>query len=513
MRILWILIPLTLLLAPADLEAGTDPKERDHLDMQSVVRVGRGTPELDRLLDEFLVEDSYQLVSGRFTISASDTIDTNILVLDATLIVEGLVEGMIVGVESNIFLRPGAEIRGDLVNLAGGLYRSSLAPVMGRTIDQPLAPYRVYLEPDKGWLIEGYAQRKRLELDGFLGFHVPTYERVNALGIRWGARYILEEGRALRPTELHGWIGYMSGRGAAAGGGEARWLYGRGRITLGAADQTRTHDYWVRSDLRNSISFLWDGDDYRNYYRTRWGYLAAQYEIGDQSRQLTIGSRASFERDRSLRTVHTWTIVGGKESRPNPPIGEGDIRALTTSIDGNWIGRRLAWEGVGIIETASTTIEGIRSFTRATLIGEFGMDAFANHALLTRWYFQAPILGTRRLPRQRWNTLGGSGTLSAYPIGEFYGDRVALVENRYVIPLPERWSLPIAGRPDFEIAHAIGNAWTRGESSDLAQSLEVRLRFTFFYLRAAIDPSDTKENRIGVGLNSPFSSRFPWRTH
>jgi hypothetical protein len=349
------------------------------------------------------------------------------------------------------------------------------------------------------------------ELDGFRGLHAPTYDRVDALGLRWGAAY-LSSPDTLAQARIHGWAGYMSGRGALEGGGEASWRRNRTTLALGAANETATNDRWIRGDLSNSLSFLWDGDDYRNYYLTRRAYLGLAHHLGRGDRTLTLALRGQREDDRSLHRTSAWTLVGGDESRPNPPIDEGVITGLAAALEGRWVGRKLAWEGAGSLETAGQILGGDFSFNRFVMLGRFGMDALADQVLFITWYFQGPFFGTESLPRQRWSILGGKGTLPAYDIGQFLGDRVAFVESRYVIPLPRRWRLPLLGAPDLELAHAIGNAWTEGMSADLIQNLEARLRFAFIYGYIATDPLHPSDQfRTGAGISWPFAKRYPWR--
>jgi hypothetical protein len=304
----------------------------------------------------------------------------------------------------------------------------------------------------------------------------------------------------------------MSGRGALEGGAEVRRRWGPTTLELGGANETVTNDRWLRGDLTNSLGFLLEADDYRNYYLTRRLFLTASHDLGRGDRRLTLALRGQYESDRSLETVPAWTIFGGDDARPNPPIDEGSIAGLTAGVGGIWVGRKTAWSGESTLETAGKVLGGDFAFNRFTLHGHFGMDAIANHALLFHWYFQGPVLGATSLPQQRWSTLGGTGTLPAYDIGQFRGDRVAFVESRYIIPLPKRWSLPILGRPDLEIAHAIGNAWTMGMNPDLIQNLEARIQFSFIYFRIVTDPVHPGDTfKPDLGLSWPFGDRFPWR--
>src|SRR5690606_14780658 len=107
---------------------------------QRVERVGSGAASVDERLDEVLA-GRYLLVARDTTFGAADTVPGPVLVLGATLIVEGVVAGDLVAVDSEVYLRPTARIVGDAVNIGGGLYRSEHAVVQGLRIDRPEAPY------------------------------------------------------------------------------------------------------------------------------------------------------------------------------------------------------------------------------------------------------------------------------------------------------------------------------------------------------------------------------------
>lgn len=475
-----------------------------------VERSGKGIAALDRRLDRLLASEDYLLITRDTLIAATDTVPRSVLVLQATLTVEGTIRGDLVEVGANVFLRPTARVEHDVVNIGGGLYPSALAYVGGTTVNEPLAPYRV-IRKGAGWLIEGTARTRYIELDGFKGFHIPTYDRVDAVGVRWGAAYVTSPD-TMDQTRIHGWTGYMSGRGALEGGAGVLRRWGPTRLEFGGANETTTNDRWLRGDLTNSLSFLLEADDYRNYYLTRRLFLTLGHDLGRSERRLSLALRGQIESDRSLETVPAWTIFGGDDARPNPAIDEGTITGLTAAVEGRWVGHRLAFSGESTLETAGELLGGDFAFNRFTLHGHFGMDALANHALLFHWYFQGPVLGATSLPRQRWSTLGGTGTLPAYDIGEFRGDRVAFLESRYIIPLPERWSLPILGRPALELAHAIGNAWTQGVDPDLIQNLEARIQFSFIYFRLVTDPVHPSDTfKPDFGLSWPFNDQYPWR--
>ncbi|HEX7117202.1 MAG TPA: hypothetical protein VF212_00330 [Longimicrobiales bacterium] len=476
---------------------------------QNVVAVGRGDAELDERLDRLIIEDDYLLVTRDTLIAAGDSVPRTLLVADATLTLEGAVAGDLVGVDANLFVRPSARVHGDVVNVGGGLYPSGLARIGGAVVDEPLAPYRV--ERDGGDVrIIGTADMPVLDLGGAFGFEPPTYDRVDALALRWGAGLLLPPLGAVEPR-LNGWIGYASGRGALNGGLELEARLGRTRLAFGGEEQTETQVRWIRGDLRNSLSFLVNGKDRRNYYEAEIAYAELAREFGRDGLGGTARLRAQYEDDESLGAGDPWTIFE-EDIRLNPPIDDGQIASLVVGLEGEWIGRNAAAEAGVDLEFADEVLGADFGFDRFVLRGEWAMDALANHLLEVEWRFQGPLLGTESLPRQRWSFIGGSGTLTTFETAQFRGDRLVFVETEYVIPLPQRLGLPILGAPDLQLIHVAGMAWTDDAERDIEQNVGVRLQFFGPFIRVMTNPADALDDvELDVGLSWPFDGERPWR--
>lgn len=432
-----------------------------------------------------------------------------LLVAGATLTLEGAVAGDLIGVDANLFLRPSARVHGDVLNFGGGLYPSALAEVGGEVVNAPLAPYSVALEGNVV-RIRGEAEVPLLELDGVFGFGPPTYDRVDALGLRWGAGLLLPPLRRIQPR-LNGWIGYASGRGAVNGGLELEARRGRTRFAVGAEERTATQDAWIRGDLRNSLSFLAKGSDQRNYYEAEAAYAELSREFGRDGLGGIARLRAQLERDESLGAGSPWVVLGDG-FRFNPPIDDGRISSILVGLAGEWIGRFAAAQVGADLEFAEDVLGGDFSFGRFVLSGEWAMDALANHLLQVEWRFQGPLPGTASLPRQRWSFVGGSSTLPTFATGQFLGDRLVFAETRYIVPLPQRFSLPIVGPPDLKFFHAFGMAWTDDVRRDLEQNIGIRLEFFVPYVRITTNPADPLDAlELDIGLAWPFDNERPWR--
>lgn len=472
-----------------------------------VETVGSSDVAVDRRLASLL--DAGPVVLTRdTTVAAGDTVRGSVLLLDATLILEGVVTGDLVLVDAGAFVRPGAVVLGDLVNVAGGLYRSEIARVDGTILDLPTASYRVVREPDR-IVIEAWGGPSPLELDGLVGFQPPAYDRVNGLTAVWGARYHLPRLGDVSPS-IHGEVGWLTQRGEPIYGvsGEVRWS--ATALEAGYEKGWATNDDWIRGDLDNALNYAWDGDDFRDYTGSERRWVGVRHEVGDEAKRFfgVVGVRGQVEDATSLRGGDPWHLWGGP-ARPNPAIDDGRTTSMVASFDLEWHGLQTDFEGGVEYEAAREWLDGAFAFDRVAVEGDWAMHALANHTLEIEFFLQRP-LGGGVMPRQEWSFVGGSGTLQTVEFARYQGDRVVFVESKYIIPMPDRVALPLLGAPDLQLIHAAGKAWVEGEDSGLEQEVGARLQFFGVYLRYMLDPGDFDNNKFDLGLSVPFGSRYPW---
>jgi hypothetical protein len=475
---------------------------------QQVVLRGAGDVDVDRRLAR-LLETQPLVVTRDTTIAAQDTVRRSVLVLDATLIHEGVILGDLVGVDAGTFVRPFAVVTGDLVNIAGGLYRSEIAAVGRRTIDLPTAGYRVLREPGL-LVIEATATDSPLELDGLLGLHAPTYDRVNGLTVVWGAAYRLPRIERVEPR-IHAQVGWLTQRGDPTYQLDASLRRGATELMLGHERAWHTHERWIRGDLLNSLAYLWDGSDYRDYHEVErsWAGLAREFAVGTGRFRARAAVRGQVEDATSLRAGRPWFVLGSDPPRPNPAIDDGRTTSMVADADLSWDGEQTRFAGRFEAEAAREVLRGNYHFGRIRAQGAWAMLAFANHTLTIDYFLQRP-LGGQTLPRQRWSFVGGANTLHTLPFAEFYGDHVVFVETNYIIPLPDRLALPILGAPRLHLLHAAGMAWTAGDDGSLHQEVGARLDLALIYVRYVLVPDDPGITDLSIGLAWPFGRRFPW---
>ena len=473
-----------------------------------IERVGGFDVALDRRLARLLDDDPLVLTADTL-VAATDTLRGPVLVLDATLILEGTVTGDLVLVDAGAFVRPGATVAGDLVNIGGGLYRSELSRVRGVILDEPTAGYRVVREGDRV-VIEARGAASRLVLDGVLGLHAPAYDRVNGVTLLWGARYRLPTLGDIAPS-VHGQVGWLTERGDPTWAASVRIRRFGTSLEAGHGVGWVTNDDWIRDDLENALNYAWDGDDFRDYHSAErsWVRLARAYGDEEKSFYAVLSLTGEVEDAESLEAGGPWHLWGEDTIRPNPAIDEGRITSATLRLDMDWRGRLTAFEGGVEYEAAREWVEGESTFDRVAAEGDWAMSALADHTLEIEFFVQQPLGDV--LPRQRWSFVGGSGTLQTVEFARYYGDRVVFVESRYGIPLPDRVALPILGAPELELVHGAGMAWIEGQDRSFEQELGARLEFFGLYVRYMVDPADPGNSELDVGLSWPFGETRPWQ--
>jgi hypothetical protein len=473
---------------------------------QEVVLVGDSDLAVDRRLERLLRDDPL-VVTRDTAFTPGDTIRRSVLVLDARLIHEGVIVGDLVMVEARGFIRPAGVVTGDLVNLAGGLYRSELATIGGRIDNLPVAPYQVVREADRIVILA--MGPGPMELDGFRGLQPPTYDRVNGLTVVWGAAYRFPRLGRVQPR-LHAQAGWQTQRGEPTYKVDFSLRRSANAIAVGHERAWNTNERWIRGDLMNSLLYLWDGQDLRDYHEVdrSWVELSRDFVHGDGRLRATAAVRGQVEDAASLRAGTPWFIMGS-ETRPNPSVDDGRTTSIVAGVDVAWEGRRTLLDGRMEYEAGRSWQDGAFRFDRVRTDGRFAMAAFSNHSLTVRYLVQAPLSGDP-LPRQRWSFVGGTATLHTLEVAEFYGDHVVFADTRYIIPLPERLALPILGAPRLHLLHVAGMAWTSEETRDLHQEVGFELDMSVLYVRFAFVPDDTSIRDLSVGLAWPVGRKFPW---
>ena len=429
------------------------------------------------------------------------TIDRTVLVLGGDATVASTVHGDVIVVDGDLFLHPGAMIDGRAVAIGGGVYPSSLASVVGgmesfrdETFDVTREPGgRVYLD----WRVISPIEIETITFPLIFGIRLPTYTRVDGLGLPWGPRIQFDTGRiVIDPV-----VTYRSDLGELDPSLTARLGIGRRTsLELRALRGTFTNETWIQSDIMNFVYTLAAGKDYRNYWRAdrAEGLLQRRWERGATLFALEAGARA--ERAWSVNAGHPWSAFGRNDVesgilRPNPPVRHGRITSALAGARFDWERQEVTLSTTLLTETAFEAPDDAR-FTQGTLDARVSFPAFRTHTFL----FEAHVVRTfgDRPPPQRFAYLGGGGTLRTFDLLEFGGDQLLFFESRYSIPI-ERIDIPIAGPPVIMLRHMIGMAGV-DSLSRFEQNVGFRVTVGPLKLDWMIEPI-TRETTTSVGLS------------
>lgn len=468
---------------------------------QSVVlrTPGRGRPGV--ILQEVLARPFALVVPDSVVhLPRDSTVDRTVLILGGDATVASIVHGDVVVIDGDLFLHPGAAIDGRAVAIGGGVYPSSLATVglgMESFRDET---YDITRSSDGrfslDWRAVSPSPNETLTFPIIFGFRLPTYSRVDGLGLPWGPRIMLDTGRIVIDPVMT----YRSDLGAIDPSLTAR--LGLGRLTsleVRAGRGTFTNDAWIQSDIANFISSLIAGRDYRNYWRADRGeaLLQRRWERAATMLALEIGGRT--ERAWSVSAGGPWSVFSRDDveegmRRPNPPVLHGRITSALAGGRFDWERQQVSLSTRVLTETSLDTPDDSR-FTQATVEALVGFPAFRNHT----FSFEAHAVHTfgDTAPPQRFAYLGGSGTLPTFDLLEFGGDRLVFFESRYSIPI-ERIQLPIVGSPVIMLRHMIGMAGVDSLAA-FEQNVGVRVRVGPIKVDWTIDPV-SRDSKFSVGL-------------
>lgn len=470
----------------------------------TVADVGPGSsgPLLRRSLSQphRLVEPD----TGWFTIQRGERVAETLIVLGRTTAISGFVNGDVIVVDADLFVRPGALIGGRAIAIGGGVYGSALGVVVHGTtsyrdntfsIKSTGNGYQlvyVSLHPDVS---------PAIVLPGLFGLRFSTYDRVNGASVPYGPELSFG-GRRGQADVL---ASYRSNLGKVDPSiGSELELSRKSRLEIDAARGTFSNDDWIWSDPVNSLSAFVSGRDARNYYRADRAELTLHrsLEWADTRFEPFVGglSERAWSVGPSLGALGgPWSIFGRTDSlgmlRPNPPINDGSISSAL-------VGAGLQWEPEGLAVRLRTRGEvGIESPLEGTFV-QFTSDlnvAFQTfgeqqYRLETHW---VTTLGDTT-PAQRFAYLGGPGTLAFDDLLDMGGDQLLYIDQLYSYPV-SRVRLGLLGTPTLVLRHRLGSAGL-GRLPSFAQVLSLGLQLTLLRGEVLLDPMGGGV-KAGAGLS------------
>lgn len=445
---------------------------------------------------------------GRTVVVPRDTgVLETLVVLGGDAAIAGRVNGDVVVVGGDLFLRPGARIEGRAMAYGGGVYGSSLAFVRGER-------YAWRDHTFDATEVGGEVQLRYRDLEQFpvplvgwpaYGLQLPEYNRVDGLALGVGPTITVAEGGA----EFVPVVTYRSHLGAVDPAVAARVRLGRRLQLEGEVGRaTFSNDRWIRGNLQNSITSFLGGVDMRNYFRADRAELrvSRRWESAEATVTPFVGARverAWSTGPDSTATSTPFSILNRDDEdrdrmlRFNPRVTRGNTSSALAGARLEWeSAQRLTLTTVLLVEQALDSPVG--GFTQVTGDLDLGFPTFGTQS----FNLSAHAVGTASdAPPQRWAYLGGNGTILTLDRLQLGGDQLAYVESRYTIPI-ERLSIPFAGPPRLALRHMIGSAGV-GRLPGFVQNVGARLTVAVLRFDYTIDPA-TRESNADVSFTVPF---------
>ena len=441
--------------------------------------------------------------SERLVLSRDSSFTSSLLVLGRPTYLAGRVDGDVVVVGADLFLRPGVDVRGRAIAVGGTVATTTLGSVAGGTLSLRDETYDITRED------AGYSLRHRdlrvedvtpvFSLSGIQGLLTPAYDRVDGLSLPVGVTVALPSGTA----SLQARATYRSRLGTVDPG--ATLLFApssRVRLEVDGGRDTRTNDDWIYSDLVNSLTTFFAGTDTRNYFRST-GAIARLIATVDRSSYLLepyVGARVEHVSAVSA-TGDVWSLLGRNDSlrmrRPNPLVEGGDIRTALAGMDWELFAGDVTGHGYVRAEQSFGTPAGTSNFLQFTLHGSVQFPTFGTQSLHVKIHGVTSV--GDQVPMARWAYLGGSGTLATLDLLEQGGSTLLFVENEYQIPI-EAIQLPVIGAPILTIRDAFGGAGVGGLPS-LQHEIGAGVGVSALHLDVNRGVAGRKRTKVSLGIS------------
>ena len=287
-----------------------------------------------------------------------------------------------------------------------------------------------------------------VNLDGFYGFSVAHYNRVDGLTPAWG--FSLESTEPAKRPSLGAEIAAATTHQRIYG---SAWAVqrlptpGAIHLRLEIFRRAATFDDWKISVRENDVATFVAGSDLLDWWREA-GYLVsldAETPDGRYGGNLALLDASQ----RSERNRHPFALFAGDEDfRENPPVAEGTLRSLTLGLrfDTRDVQSPLlpaaGWSLAAGLERAGGALGGDVRFSRAQVdlrrYTRLGRDAWWD----ARVVWMGPLTDSG-VPPQRKVSLGGPGSLRGFRAASFVGSEgvQAATELRFPLPVTEEIAL------------------------------------------------------------------------
>lgn len=474
---------------------------------QSPVVVVRdaGPGPVGRYLATLLANPATRVIVADTVLLPADSVyPSSVVVIGKRASVAGTVQGDVVVIGGDLFIKPRARIDGEGIAIGGGAYGSMLAVVRGGltshrdfTYDAVATAGGFELQYRETYV--GASSVSTFSLPALYGVRIPAYDRSNGVSLPIGPAI------AAGPVEAEVLATYRSqiGRLDPSVSGTVRmgrrtWIEGF------AGRETRSNEAWINSPFSNSLNVLLSGKDERNWYRATgaWLTINRKFETATMTSSYSIGGateKASAVRPDLFPTSGPWSFTGKTSAkgmyRPNPQVPGGTITSALAGAKYQWTaGIVKARLDVDVEVPVSSTAAA--SFVQTTVDGRIDFPTFGAQ----RYRFEAHgVLTTGdTAPMQRFAYLGGSGTLPTEALLTFGGDELLFIESRYEIPI-SAVQLPFIGSPTLTFRHILGSAGVQ-TLPDITQIIGARLSVPFVRAELLMD-TETRKLRFRAGLS------------
>ena len=404
-------------------------------------------PEIEREVTDAFNSGTTVRATGAYEIEADRVIPGDVAVLNGPLTIAGRVNGRVVAINSDVILKPGARVEGQIIVVGGGVDGKDDAFIGGdvRTYKQRLTYRREgdhliasgSSEEDarwwrwrQNWHSRNYSQLRLVS--------AKTYNRVEGLpiligpsfGHRFGdGRFEMDALGVFRTGDQLEWNSQTVGHNLKTelSFGRAEGLAIGGRLF----DVVDPVEAWQLSDAEVGLSSFFLHRDFRDYFSRHGG---SGYVRVSLSRSVDVTASLSDERWVSLNTLDPFTLFrNGQDWRPNPTLDEGTLHVangtlrIDTRSDND--DPRSGWKitadyerGTGALTALGPTSPGVRDAASA------GSMAYSRGFLDLRRYNRLSPEGQLNfrvvaggwlngdeLPLQRRFSLGGPGALDGFP--------------------------------------------------------------------------------------------------
>jgi cytoskeletal protein CcmA (bactofilin family) len=384
-------------------------------------------------------EDDNLTYEGDAIIDEQDTIRSNVVVKAGDLTVYGKVDGDVLVVGGDLYVKDDGHITGNAKVINGEVMKDETARIDGY-IDKTSSTEKAYRESERKFTrsstrLNANWVNETTNLDNF----IFRYNRVEGLFLGLGSdkKYYWDSRRSYA---AYGSFGYgFKSRGWRGNLGVTRqFAFDEGQlfeIGVEGHNLTDSKDNWIIGVGENTAAAMLIHEDYRDYFRRMGFGISADYAV--QQDYLTGQVKVEYlaDRYRSMENRTEWALFGGdKRFRPNPAIEEGDMRSVLASAGLSTVTKTIYGpEGWSVFVTGE--------FADRNFGSDFGFNQYTadvrRYQPLGRYdnFNMRLRVGTTEgtVPLQKTFEIGGLSTLNGYPFKFEAGTRMILLNAEYII--------------------------------------------------------------------------------